>query len=202
MKKHAMPGTQGKTPVVRRTKDSVPSLNPIPSLGTPFRRLFLLSVVFFFAFASSQTLQAQTIARQLVGGASGTVQQGDMQLSWSVGEMAVGHWVSKDGQHRLTEGFQQPTIQVELLKIRKDALISVAPNPVVDLLNITVLDARDDNLKITLTDQNGRVLVRRQALDLWKNEMDMSPYPAGVYFLQVHKGLRGDMQSYKVVKIQ
>jgi hypothetical protein len=125
-----------------------------------------------------------------------------MQLSWSLGEMAVGHWYAKDGAASITEGFQQPTIQVDLLKIRKDALISVAPNPVSDLLNITVLDAQDDNLKFTLVDQQGRILIRKRSLALWQNELDMSAYPVGIYFLQVHKGLRGDMQSYKIVKIQ
>lgn len=201
MEKHSLLGTIGNTP--RRCRTTVIAIRSkhLPLGFSAIHSLLVMTFLFILSFLFTSNLSAQTITRQLVGGASGTAEQGTMRLSWSLGEVAVGHWQGKDGS-RITEGFQQPNLELMLTQLKKEALVSVAPNPVRDLLNITVLDAQDDNLKMTLTDQQGRTLIRKSSIGLWRNELDMSPYPAGMYFLKVHQGLRGTVQTYKVVKIQ
>ena len=152
-------------------------------------------------FAVSVTLTGQSLGRQLIGAAGGSGRFGDLQISWSLGEVAVGHRSAANGAGRLTEGFQQPRL-MPLNEGADPALVQVAPNPVKDLLNVYVPGDAAEEWIMTLGDVNGRTMLRRTGIISGNAEVDLGQFPSGVYFLTISVEATGVVrQTIKVVKL-
>ena len=166
------------------------------------KSMLAIGFTILFLISFSGYLSAQSISRQVIGIAGGSLQQGQTNISWTLGESVIGHIQTKNGNGSITVGFQQPSLKVVDNQLIGDVLVNIAPNPVSDLLNIIVLDPQQDNLKFSLVDAQGRILMPQQKLGAWKNEFDMSAYPAGTYFLRVQNNIGKTSQTYKVLKIK
>lgn len=171
----------------------------LPPLGVNLSLFTLL--LFSFLSLSSNQLQGQSIARQVIGITGGSTSTSFGSISWTVGQTAVKHVKSSNQDYSLTQGFQQPNIKSTPTHTFANPLIDIAPNPVIDLLNVTVLNPKANQTTFTLTDQLGRTLERGN-LKTWSNELNMSIYPAGTYLLQVYQTEQKMMQTYKVVKVK
>ncbi|MEM6380558.1 MAG: T9SS type A sorting domain-containing protein [Bacteroidota bacterium] len=147
-------------------------------------------------------LMSQTIARQVVGFAGGTstIANG-ITMNWSAGETFVQHIKSTDQTNRVTEGFQQPIILPRNLSANQVTLVKIAPNPVKTLLNINVLSTNQNDLRFSLTDVQGRLLINREKLVDYNFELDFERYAQGVYFLHIYNQKKLAVQTEKIVKI-
>ena len=146
-------------------------------------------------------LNAQSISRQVFGIAGGVSEVNKQKISWTAGETIVGHHYSVNQAHSVTVGFQQPNI-IDPATQNGDLKIQIAPNPVVSLLNITLLDPSQKKLRMKMLDQTGRVIFQNKALQVWTNELNMQTYPAGLYYLSITDELGEVSEVYKIVKTQ
>ena len=160
----------------------------------------LLGIAIFFAV--SMPLCGQSLGRQLIGSAGGSGRFGDVQLSWSFGEVAVGHLKAANGTGRMTEGFQQPSL-MPLIEGADPTLVQVAPNPVRDILNIYIPGDSREEWAVTLADVKGRILLRSTGLSAGNSAIDLSHLSAGTYFLSISEAATGhNLQTLRVVKVQ
>jgi hypothetical protein len=150
---------------------------------------------------TSGLLNGQSLGRQMVGSAGGSTRIADLQLSWSMGEVAVGHRSIIGGGGRLTEGFQQPNL-MPLNEGIDPSLVQVAPNPVRNMLNMFLPGAVTSEWTVTLSDVNGKVLLRKAGLPAGNSEIDLGLLPSGVYFLSASQSVAGEIgQTIKILKL-
>ena len=161
--------------------------------------LFTLLLFSGYLFLSSNQLQGQSIVRQVIGITGGSTSTSFGSVHYTLGQTAVSHVKSSDQQFSLTQGFQQPNIQVKPTHTFDNPMLDLAPNPVIDILNVKVLNPQADQTTYTLIDPLGRTLERGN-FKTCSNEIDMSNYPAGSYFIQVKLEGIGDIQAYKIIK--
>lgn len=161
----------------------------------------LLQVIAFaMIFLCTTDVVAQTVSRQVIGTTGGSTQFNNIKLDWTVGEAIIGKAISTDGPASATIGFQQPTLSILPLTTALIFPVMLSPNPTPDLVNITLRDPSMQDLRLTLSQANGQVLVPALLLNPWKNELDLSAYPAGMYIITIKDGSTGMRQAHKLVK--
>jgi hypothetical protein len=148
----------------------------------------------------SHTVSAQSIHRQVIGGVGGAFISDQVTYRWTAGELTVRHWKSNDGQHRLTEGFQQPELWLPASGDLQNPLIEIAPNPVFSSLRIRTLTTMDQSLFLRLVDGQGRELLSPQPLAGFQRELNFSNYPAGIYLVQIIDQEQRQVEVHKVFK--
>lgn len=120
-------------------------------------KFFTLS---FILVILCSTLRSQEISNQLLSTAGQVSQSKNIQLEWSLGEIATTFFYNGDGLY--TQGFHQPVIKKRsyddnTLSI-KSANIEVWPNPTQNYLSIKVLNSTDKDLTFALFNTNGELL--------------------------------------------
>lgn len=177
-------------------------LSQFMSLSAPpiflAKKVFTVSFVFVLLFCANQ-LSGQTIARQVIGIAGGSANTSFGQVSYTVGETFIGTSHSSTQNETITAGFQQPTISFLPDYVDPVFSINIFPNPTQDLLQVTLWDATQKQLSMSLTNIKGQVLIPNLLINPWKNEIDLTPFPAGAYFLKVTDENK-QSKSYKILK--
>lgn len=156
------------------------------------KQLSLLLTCFFPLF----TL-AQSIGPQVIASAGTSYQNGNTQLSWTLGEMAGATW--SNGSTILTEGFHQPEVMITSIgPISMDDGIRVFPVPTA--ANLTVqLPEHLINSNMQLMDTEGK-LVREQRLSASNNNLALEGLSQGIYLLRlVHQD---NNSTYRIQLIQ
>ena len=96
----------------------------------------------------------------------------------------------------IVHSFNHDTGQKINLKENKYLGFQVYPNPVYDLLHVQLNDMQDCVLEINIIDGRGTELYSTRSRDK-SIDIDLSFYPAGVYFLQIYDGA----EIYEVERI-
>ena len=177
--------------------DRLYPVKAIPKSGVNLS-LFLL-LVSSLLFLNSNQLQGQSIARQVIGITGGSTATSFGSVSWTVGQTAVKHVKSNDRKYSVTQGFQQPNLSILPSTVDPLFSINIFPNPTQDLIQVTLWDASRKDLIMNLNNTKGQTLIANQAINPWKNEIDLSRFPAGTYFLRV-SNQEEQSQTYKVIK--
>lgn len=147
----------------------------------------------------SADLKSQSLSRQVIGIAGGNTTINNIKISWTAGEAIIGKVNSSDNSTSINIGFQQPTLSI-LPQAQESAFsINISPNPTPDLLNIKLLTPSLQELYVSLINSQGQVLLPNQKLSALSNEIDLSQFSSGIYFLKVTDQL-GDDQLFKVIK--
>ena len=191
------------------------------------------ALVSAFGWAFCGALSAQTIAREVVSSSGAVVAKAPLgeggapcSMTWVIGEPIGETYV---GSKKIVsqgflqgEGFIRDTISMDTawqqLGVEKGQRIEMLcyPNPTTGPLQVQFREVNYSGgswmVDCVLTDMRGRSL-QKQELGGLPNErmMDLSSYPAGVYFLQVRcrpatwsprqKAVNGALASTKVYKI-
>ena len=158
--------------------------------------ILLLLAMCCFHLAKAQTLSPAVIP---VAGTSGST--GTIQLDWTLGDVAVQTLRTNSGI--MTEGFHQPILWVTELPqtLAQQIQMSLAPNPVRSTLRITIGTEGQGNLHLVLTDVSGKPLQQMETpFAIGSRQLDLSGYPAGMYFLSVREENGSLLKSYKVVR--
>ncbi|MEL6973625.1 MAG: T9SS type A sorting domain-containing protein [Bacteroidota bacterium] len=143
-------------------------------------------------------LDAQTMPRTVVGSAGGYYQNVVIgSLHWTVGEVAVSRFVE---EFELAEGFHQMyfDLLVDTEEVPATWDVQVYPNPTANW--ITVDFPPSEQLAVRLYAISGQLLY--EANDFYSGtKVDMTPFPEGVYLLQL---VDQDQQAYtaKVLKFR
>lgn len=139
------------------------------------------------------------------GGEGGTAK---VRIEWTLGEFAISTLNTPTGL--LTQGFHQPRLKITPLPqlataassqaVGNQLKVTLAPNPVSDLLNIRLEREKDMLIHVGLLDPNGRLLQLEKTLAPSGLELDFSKYPSGLYFLQFRAQDGTPLETYKISK--
>ena len=162
-------------------------------------------LVFFLPLALPYGLLAQTtIERSVIGAAGTSYQTADLQLDYSVGEVAVS--TAETGTFVLTEGFHQadlfPTASDEPLRVA----YQLFPNPTQGQVSLELRAPQPLRLRLKWYDLQGRELSSlEQQVELGtqphKLQFDLSDLARGTYLLKLLTPEGTEAYSFRVVRI-
>lgn len=130
-----------------------------------------------------------------------------IRIEWTLGEFAIATLSTPTGL--LTQGFHQPSLRITAVpptlrntsaSAQNELKISLAPNPVQQLLHVQIQSEENTDLHLRLLDTNGRVILQRKTARPGNLELDFTPYPNGLYFLQFHPKDGSTIETYKITK--
>ncbi len=139
-------------------------------------------------------LAAQSFSPSVVSAGGGRVATTEMTLDWTLGEALVGDF--SNASDRLTVGFHQPSIKVEIVKTspfeaeeRSAAAAKTAfstacwPNPATESVTARVEAAGWPTATVQLTDAAGRVIQKMDRPTNADFQINLSDCSNGQYFL-------------------
>lgn len=162
-------------------------------------------LVLFGSLALATGSLAQRLSPSVLAAGGGSARTATMSLDWTVGEAVVG--TGRTAGQLYSGGFHQPLLQVSeqqnLTRLDAEYRFTVAPNPVVAWLNVTISTPKPMPLYLTLADLTGRsydlpVIPANTA----STQIDMTAYPAGTYLLRIARDGGESLKTYKILKTQ
>lgn len=147
------------------------------------------------------SIRAQTLERSVLSAAGKTETAKSITLDWTLGELAVSRLTHPEGI--IQEGFHQPFIVVEHpdQPITADSRFQVFPNPSDAVLFVQAGLDPGERVLIRLFDATGKSLLPdRLAEGPLDEELNLQPFPTGVYHLVVTDGGGKMVYSARVVK--
>jgi Secretion system C-terminal sorting domain len=159
------------------------------------RYIFILITVLI-----ALSLNAQ-VQQEVIASAGGYNVNGDLSISWTLGETIIPTFTSQDGTLILTHGFQQQliiTAEQENLAVLVN--LKVFPNPSSDFINIQFDSPLDGEVNIYIIDSQGR-LIKTDIVEpsMVDKQINLQDVPAGIYYLRLTKGKL--VNVYKVIKL-
>lgn len=144
----------------------------------------------------------QSIAPEVISSAGSHDTGGSVKLDWTMGEMAT--TTLTGGSNSLTQGFHQPYFVITSIKVQEEPkfILKAFPNPTSSLLNIKTQLPANSGCEVRLINSIGEVLDKK--IVSLQNEnilMDLSPYPAGSYFIYILHPESEQDSIYKIQKI-
>lgn len=164
------------------------------------RFLNILAIFCIAAFA-----KAQTISPSILASAGGSDKTSTISLDWTMGEYAVETIFSADNMY--TQGFNQPYLIITSSGsvAANDGVykISIAPNPVLSVLNFSIASLHNIQVFVSVADIAGRIFIQKIARSSFGNmQIDFKGLPAGTYNLIVREaGSLQIIKTYQVIKI-
>jgi hypothetical protein len=165
-----------------------------------FKKLILLNCVLLFSILG----HTQTLSPSVLPSAAGTDIAKGIRLDWTLGELAIE--TASTTNYLYTQGFHQPVIILKskpLLNniLLQDYSITVFPNPVTSSFNVAVKSKADNNVYLTLTDFNGRIVYSSAVIRKgYQTQVDMRTMASGVYLLSITNPFGVVIGTYKIVK--
>ena len=155
----------------------------------------ILSCLLACGIAFSQDLQQQVVASS---GGDGTA--AGYNLQWTLGEGVIESSGVVAGA-QLSQGFQQPTYEVQTLIVVPgiNFTLDVFPLPSSDILNINVGSDEISELKAVLYDLNGGIVLQQKLLGN-ENQLNMQSIQAAGYILNIIDNKGEILKSFKIVK--
>jgi hypothetical protein len=159
----------------------------------------LLSVV-----CLSLSVNSQKLERSIISAAGGSSLTPKYTLDWTMGEFAI-ETVSSNGK-MYTQGFHQPIqIITSTAPVAKTGIvynISIAPNPVLSVLNFSISSVNTVSVLVTIADIHGVILKQYKVnSDNGSLQIDMSGLTAGTYTLTVRDGVAAHIiKTYQIIK--
>ena len=163
-------------------------------------RFFFVAVLSF----SAANLFSQSISPTVVASAGTFASVGGNSIAYTVGEPVI--TTLTGGTNMITQGFHQPDHADVYAPVLPggDLQIEVFPNPVTDILHISIGGAGKMPSAISIVDVLGRTLIRisvNEKISFMEQLIDMKKFAAGMYFVRLSDSENETMFSFKVNKI-
>jgi len=146
------------------------------------------------------TAKSQTLHTQVIGSTGHQVGNGQLQLSWTVGEPIV---TTLEGSITLSQGFHQPYYRVTTdLPVRVDeprhgvAVVRAYPNPTRRFLELSSVEVPLRFIRVISA--AGQVLLDIEA-DQLQWQIDLAQFPQASYFILV-EDVEGNRQQFTIQK--
>ncbi|MFN4122228.1 MAG: T9SS type A sorting domain-containing protein [Flavobacteriales bacterium] len=133
--------------------------------------------------------QAQVLSPEVIASQGGNFQNAEMEVSYTVGEMAAITTISNNS-FILTQGFHQPDkfVSVRIDEIATDMNIIAFPNPASSVLNVQINLDRRHAFKAECFDLSGRLVNEPIQINHASGEQtyqfNIAGLAPGVYFLR------------------
>ncbi|MEM9672611.1 MAG: T9SS type A sorting domain-containing protein [Bacteroidota bacterium] len=156
----------------------------------------------FLGLYKENTVIAQSLARSAIGSTGASVEANDIQLDFSVGEVAVTRLESPEIV--LTQGFlQSERIVTGVDELPVFVSLRVYPNPFSKTLEISLKGAAL-SFHLAIYDGVGRSLKgferTVETYGHWQERLDLTQQPPGIYTLLIANPGGTWTKTYKVVK--
>ncbi len=161
--------------------------------GNYMKQFYTLCLTLLPLILTSQVLEKDVITS--AGGQTVSL-EGDIDLHWSVGELAVTTLSTENLQ--LTQGYHQLDLVVDpIFEWGSDQLqISIFPNPTQDLLHLQ--QEHQTEFQIELRDLLGK-MIQREIWSTSSKTLELHHLPANTYMLTLISN--GQIKSLKIQKI-
>lgn len=132
-----------------------------------------------------------------VQSAGNTIQSTKGSVSYTVGQVAQQFMDSNEGS--VSEGLHHPFEIFIVSGFDVDFItIQIKPNPVSDLLFLTIQDFPLDNLQYSLLDANGKCITQQKITEP-ETSISMGALPSACFILTISQG-NTSVKSYKIIK--
>jgi len=161
-------------------------------------------LLFFTALSLSLSAISQTSDPTIISSAGGSAITSTLIIDWTLGEYAV-ETVSSPNQ-MITQGFHQPLkIIAAVAPVPKTDVvynISVAPNPVLSILNFSITSKTNVRVYVTISNIHGETLIQRGVSSASGSlQINMENLPSGTYILIARDGVTAQIiKTYKIIK--
>lgn len=145
-------------------------------------------------------LKSQPVKQDLIASAGGSKVNGNISVSWTLGETIVPMFRSANSTVTLTNGFLQQLIVTSVEEpLDISVQVSVFPNPAAENISIRFQNPVDGRFQYSLVDSQGRV-VRTGNIEAGESEkqINVRDISGGAYFIRLSKGKITNV--YKIIK--
>lgn len=143
---------------------------------------------------------AQSIEPQVIASAGEHFSNGNVQLSWTLGEVMIDTY--DNGTNILTQGFHQTELTVTSIEeTLADVRLNMYPNPTMEFLNIE-LGNNGSDIELQLFDMTGK-LVHSDKIEAYQTKyvLPMEKVATGNYLVQM-QSIDGSLNTtHKVMKV-
>jgi hypothetical protein len=146
---------------------------------------------------------AQQLSHQVLLPAAGVISTGGVYYSQTIGETAVDLFTEAD--YILTQGFQQPRLQMLPGTPPSGSGVKAYPNPVVDYVNVELFGETARDYRIIMINLNGTIVYTEDisfSEKYWYiREIPVSGFARGLYFIRVVSKDGVISRSFKIEKM-
>lgn len=163
--------------------------------------LFFVSISTTLIGQTEQKTAIQPTSYQVIVPVAGEFENEDVQMSFTVGETAVGTEETEEGNVSAAVGFQHPTIILLNTSIEDIYVddIHIFPNPTTEAVRIDFPEEIFPTVNYTITDLNGKVLAESK---LSASEMiDLGNFVNGIYIVSLRSEKGELIGTYRLEKI-
>lgn len=155
------------------------------------KNIFLLSMLIGGCIISAG-------AQEVVAPAGSFHQGNNYSISWTLGEVVTSTLYGDN--HTLTQGFHQSELTVTSITpdLFPEMIIKAYPNPVNDLLMVTLDGELKAGAVLNFYDISGRLMLQ-QTIDGHQAEVSLNSLNAGIYFLKIVTENQ-EIKTFKIVK--
>lgn len=155
----------------------------------------------------SFVLSAQSLTPFVIGSSGGHYSNGNVILSFTVGEPVIE--TVESGDFILTQGFQQPELTIVGVREHERAAqfnVRAFPNPTMGKVYIEVTSESNSTIRLELYDAIGKLVQQPLSADLINDkhvfELDLTRYATGVYFVRLmnKEGLMKDVMRIQKLR--
>jgi hypothetical protein len=161
-----------------------------------FKILKMKYLILVLTLTFSSLSFSQSISKQVVGTSGKTQSNGNLKLSYTVGEPVVGLMTA--GGNQLGNGYY-PAMDLQALSVEDNVLdvqLKVYPNPTSQSLYVTHPEM--NSFGIIIVDLNGKQLYQGS---INKDEpLDLSNYTQGMYMVTIENTTTNKKNTYKIIK--
>lgn len=158
------------------------------------QRSILILLLASFSFVTNLYSQESVVVTGGKGAGTGG------ESSYSIGQIADIQLKGSGGSAQ--EGIQQ-AYEIATLgndEFKEINLTMVAyPNPTVDILNLSVVNDKLDDLTYDLFDINGKIVSKTSKIIASETTVNMHELPQGVYFLRINNNSK-TIKTFKIIK--
>ena len=161
-----------------------------------FKILKMKYLILVLTLTFSSLSFSQSISKQVVGTSGKTQSNGNLKLSYTVGEPVIGLMTA--GGNQLGNGYY-PAMDLQALSVEDNVLdvqLKVYPNPTSQSLYVSHPDM--SSFGITIVDLNGKQLY--QGTINKEEPLDVSNYIQGMYLVTVENAAANKKNTYKIIK--
>ena len=162
------------------------------------KKLLIILIALLPVLASAQSLD-----RQVIASAGDFASAGNVQLSWTLGEVAV--TTGSSGNLVITQGFQQADgMAVGIQSPVNDFSAMLFPNPTQDVVILSLSSKEVQEVHMQWMNMLGQDIGQGETVTINREtsrEYDLSSYAAGTYFLVLRDEQGRFIKSFKVQKL-
>lgn len=155
---------------------------------------------FFTLFISSISFITSSYSQQSVVATGGTGVGTGGSSSYSIGQITYTGLSGSNGS--VLQGVQQA---YEIITLGNDEftgiklMMTAYPNPTTDLLNLIVVNDKQNDLSYNLYDINGKIVSKKSKITTSETSISMQELNQGIYFLSVSDSNK-TIKTFKIIK--